>query len=108
MSRRRRLVLRWRRSAILALGLVALMGFLPAAPAFAASTLKPTSGLIGVVKGDSPKAPGKTDFPAGLIRVQFSDGSEGWAYCIEIARPLTFGVGYDEAHWDDTLIPDST
>ncbi len=107
MSRRRRF-LRWRRGAILAFGLVTLMGVLPAAPAFAESTLKPTSGQIGIVKGESPKSPGKTDFPAGLIRVQFSDGSQGWAYCIEIARPLTFGVGYDEAHWDDTLIPEST
>jgi hypothetical protein len=90
------------------LGVIALMAVLPATPAFAQSTLKPTSGQIGVVVGQSPKSPGKTQFPAGLIRVQFSDGSEGWAYCIEIARPLTFGVDYEEAHWDDTLIPAST
>jgi len=99
---------RWRTRAVLGLALITILGVLPAAPAFAESTLKPTSGQIGVVKGTSPKSPGKTDFPAGLIRVQFSDGSEGWAYCIEIARPLTFGVSYEEAHWDDTLIPSST
>jgi hypothetical protein len=109
MTRRRRMTGRLRRRALLVLlGVVAMVGVLPAAPAFADSTLKPTNGDIGVVVGVSPKAPNKTQFPAGIIRVQFSDGSSGYAYCIEIARPLTFGVDYDEAHWDDTLIPANT